>query len=272
MGAGGAGARGRGGPGLAPEVAGEIRSAAVAAGATAHHRERLVETMEEAVRAYERGRHPEALRLARGLVRELPGVAPIQELSGLAAYRAGRWREAASHLGTHRELTGEGAHLAVLMDCQRALGHPKRVAELWSELRQESPDADVLAEARMVAAGALADRGDLAGAIALLAVAGAGRDLRNPAERHVRQWYALGDLHERAGDIPRARELFERVARVDPEAYDVVERLEALGPGPRRGARRARGSGGGPRGASRKGPGEPRGAPAENGTGAAGPI
>jgi hypothetical protein len=48
--------------------------------------------------------------------------------------------------------------------------------------------------------------------------------------RHIRQWYLLADLYERAGDVPRARELFERVLRVDREAYDVADRLVGLGP------------------------------------------
>ena len=94
----------------------------------------------------------------------------------------------------------------------------------------QSPSVEVLTEARLVVGGVLADGGDLDGAISLLAGAGAGKALRNPADRHVRQWYALGDLYERAGDLPRARELFERVAMADPEAYDVLERLDSLGP------------------------------------------
>ena len=101
---------------------------------------------------------------------------------------------------------------------------------MWTELRQRSPEPEVLAEARIVAAGSLADRGDLDGAISLLAGAGAAKALRNPADRHLRQWYALGDLYERAGDLPRAREFFLRVLRADPDAYDVADRLEALGP------------------------------------------
>ncbi|MGH8987732.1 MAG: tetratricopeptide repeat protein, partial [Acidimicrobiales bacterium] len=79
--------------------------------------------------------------------------------------------------------------------------------------------------------------------------AGAARALRNPSDRHLRQWYALADLYERAGDLPRARELFQRVARADAGAYDVAERLDALGPrggrrraGPRRAVRDGRSS------------------------------
>jgi tetratricopeptide (TPR) repeat protein len=76
----------------------------------------------------------------------------------------------------------------------------------------------------------LAESGDLQGAIEMLATAGASKALRNPSTRHVRQWYLLADLYERAGDVPRARELFERVAKVDREAYDVLDRLAGLGP------------------------------------------
>jgi tetratricopeptide (TPR) repeat protein len=116
------------------------------------------------------------------------------------------------------------------MDCQRALHKPKKVAELWSELRQSSPDPDVLAEGRIVAAASLADTGDLNGAISMLASAGASKALRNPSDRHIRQWYLLADLYERAGDLPRAREYFERVLRADAQAYDVADRLRGLGP------------------------------------------
>jgi tetratricopeptide (TPR) repeat protein len=161
---------------------------------------------------------------------EAPAVAGVRELAGLAAYRSGRWREAARHLQAARELSDSTGLLPILMDCQRALHKPKKVAELWADLRHSSPEPDVLAEGRIVAAAALADTGDLNGAIAMLATAGATKTLRNPSDRHVRQWYLLGDLYERAGDVPRAREYFERVHRADPQAYDVEARLRGLGP------------------------------------------
>ncbi len=213
---------------LPPEVAADIRNAADAA--TAHHRERLVERAEAAYGAYERGRFSDALRAIKPVAEEAPAVAAVRELAGLAAYRSGRWREAARNLQAFGTLSDSTEHLPVLMDCQRALHKPKKVAELWAELRHSSPEPDVLAEGRIVAAAALADAGDLNGAIALLATAGASKALRNPSDRHIRQWYVLGDLYERAGDIPRARDFFERVLRADPAAYDVVQRLRGLGP------------------------------------------
>ena len=216
-------------PPLPAEVAAAIRRAA--AGATARHREELVGRMEKAVAAYERGRYQEALRYGNELTREVTSVAAVRRLAGYAAYRLGRWRDAARHLEAYAGVTDEPDVLPSLMDSWRALGRHAKVAATWAELRHRSPDADTVAEARMVAAGSLADRGRLHEAIELLVSAGAVRALRNPSDRHIRQWYALADLYERAGDLPRARELFRRVARVDAGAYDVAERLDALGSG-----------------------------------------
>ncbi len=213
---------------LPPEIAADIRNAADVA--TARHREHLVDKAESAYGAYERGRFQDAMRAIKPVADEAPGVAAVRELAGLAAYRCGRWRSAAGHLEAFGRMSDSVEHLPILMDCQRALHKPKKVAALWAELRQSSPDPDVLAEGRIVAAASLADAGDLKGAIAMLSTAGASKALRNPSERHVRQWYLLADLYERAGDVPKAREYFERVFRSDPEAYDVAERLRGLGP------------------------------------------
>jgi predicted TPR repeat methyltransferase len=56
----------------------------------------------------------------------------------------------------------------------------------------------------------------------------AARRVAKPVERHLRQWYALADLYERAGDIPKARDLFGRVAAADPDAFDIRSRLRSL--------------------------------------------
>ena len=179
----------------------DIRNAAAVA--TALQKERLVERAESAYGAYERGRYQDALRAIKPVADVAPGVAAVRELAGLAAYRSGRWREASRHLQAYGTLSDSAEHLPVLMDCQRALDKPKKVAGLWSELRQSSPDPDVFAEGRIVAAASLADTGDLNGAISMLATVGATKALRNPSDRHIRQWYLLADLYERAGDVPR---------------------------------------------------------------------
>ena len=148
----------------------------------------------------------------------------------MCQYQQGQWKAALPNLEMVGTLTGTVDLHPVRMDCLRALGRPKRVEGLFDELRKGSPDAEVLSEGRLVLAGTRADAGDLDGAVSLLVDAGAGRLVRNPADRHLRQWYVLGDLMERSGDLPKARELFLRVRAADPEAYDVSERLESLGP------------------------------------------
>jgi tetratricopeptide (TPR) repeat protein len=156
-----------------------------------------------------------------------PGVADVRELLGLALYRLGRWAAATKELEAYVNLTGSTGEHPVLMDCARAQGRYGRVEELWEELRAVSPGADVVIEGRIVAAGALADQGRIPEAIRLLE--------RGPVSprrigfHHLRLWYALADLQERAGNLPAARSLFRRVSAHDPTFADVAERLAALG-------------------------------------------
>jgi tetratricopeptide (TPR) repeat protein len=194
-----------------------------------HLRERVTERMTAALGAYERGRYRDAARMLRTVVDAVPDAPSARELLGLSQYHQGYWKAALPNLEAFARLTGSVDQHPVRMDCLRALGRHRRVEELYDELRRGSPDAEVLAEGRLVLAGDRADRGDLAGAIALLTGAGAGRPVRNPAERHLRQWYLLGDLMERSGEHARARELFQRILASDPDAYDVADRLDALG-------------------------------------------
>jgi tetratricopeptide (TPR) repeat protein len=225
---------------LPTSVATEIKESSFTA--TQRQREHLLRRAEQAIGAYESGRFPEALRLAKSVLTEAPSVAAISKVAGLASYRLGRWREAAKYLEIYAQTSGDIDQTPALMDCYRALGRTAKVAELWTDLRRASAPTEVMAEARIVGAGALADTGDLGGAISLLAGGGSTKSLRNPAERHLRQWYALGDLYERAGDVPRARDLFMRVAQADPEAYDVGTRLESLGRQRRPGRARPKGT------------------------------
>jgi tetratricopeptide (TPR) repeat protein len=193
-------------------------------------RARISERMAAGIGAYERERYRDAARILRTVVDAIPNAPSARELLGLSQYHQGHWKAALPNLEMFGTLTGSVDQHPVRMDCLRALGRPKRVEALFEELRKGSPDPEVLTEGRLVLAGTRADLGDLGGAISLLVDAGAGRLVRNPSERHLRQWYVLADLTERSGDLARARELFLRVQAAEPDAYDVVDRLESLGP------------------------------------------
>jgi tetratricopeptide (TPR) repeat protein len=137
---------------------------------------------------------------------------------------------AARELESYHRLTSSYDQFPVLADCYRAMRRYDEAQAILDELRKASPSGEVMAEGRLVAAGLLSDQGDLRAAIRLLE-AGIGRSGRAGAKRkagHLRQWYALADLYERAGELPRARELFHRLAAEDPQAYDVRQRLGAL--------------------------------------------
>jgi tetratricopeptide (TPR) repeat protein len=181
----------------------------------------------DAARAYDRERYTDALPILRDLAKAAPGASSVRELLGLTYYRLGRWRDAIRELRAFFERTGSVEQHPVLADCERALGNHSAVTELFGELRQAGAGSDVLAEGRLVMAGSLADRGRVDEAIELLLPA-VNRPVRKPLDRHLRQWYAIADLYERSGDLPRAREYFVKVVAADPEMSDVVERLASL--------------------------------------------
>ncbi|MCU1426354.1 MAG: hypothetical protein JWL83_354 [Actinomycetia bacterium] len=183
-------------------------------------------TLDRAAEAFNEGRERDAARDLRALRDAYPDAAGVRELLGLADYRLGHFTAAAKELEAFVELTGSVEQHPVLMDCMRAQRRYRDVDSLWHELSEASPSAALVAEGRIVAAGALADQGHISDAISLLERKAA--DSARPQSHHLRLWYALGDLYERAGDLPRARDLFLRIKKREPDFVDVAERLSTL--------------------------------------------
>lgn len=188
---------------------------------------RLVERLARAQEALERDRLDEARGIVNPILKEAPGVGAVHELAGLVQYRLGRWKQAARELEAARVRRDSVELLPVLADCYRGMRDWTQVDRIWELLKQASPSHDVMAEGRIVVAGSLADRGDLKGAIALMdAVSKPPKRVR---DHHLRQWYALADLYDRAGDTVSAIRWFRAVAVHDPDFVDVTDRLRALG-------------------------------------------
>ena len=204
-----------------------VATAVVSQARTTRRGEQLARRLAEAELALEHDRLDDARRAIVPLLREVPGVAVVHEVAGLTNYRLGRWRDAVKELEAAQALNPRVDLLPVLADSYRGLKRWSDVDRIWTMVREISPAHDVLAEARIVAAGAQADRGDLPGALRTMAkVPTRPRRVR---PHHVREWYVLGDLHDRAGDPLEAARWFERVADVDPDFVDVRGRLRALG-------------------------------------------
>jgi tetratricopeptide (TPR) repeat protein len=187
---------------------------------------RYYDQLMKAADAYSRDHERDALRLLRPLRDALPESPSVRELIGLAQYRLGHYPAATKELEAFVELSSSVEQHPVLMDCYRAQRRWRKVDACWRELTAASPGADVVTEGRIVAAGALADRGRIDDAISLLTRAD--KKVAKPKPYHLRLWYALADLEERAGNVPRARALFDRVRREDAGFADVAERLAGL--------------------------------------------
>lgn len=215
--------RGRRSPGRLSDETVEAIERAVGARRAA----RLVDRLTDAAGALDRERFGDARRISASLMNEIADVAAVHEVFGLASYRLGKWRDAVRSLELARQRTSSVHLHPVLADSYRALRRYTKVDEIWRELREVSPAPEVMAEGRIVAAGALADRGDIAAALKVMAsAAGTPQRVR---EHHVKQWYVLGDLYDRAGDPVRARQYFARVTAASPEFADAGDRLAALG-------------------------------------------
>jgi tetratricopeptide (TPR) repeat protein len=209
-------------PEIDPEIVAEIHGVLDPTRAA-----RLSDRLASAASALDRERFEEARRLAAGLVRELPQVAAVHEVLGLSSYRLGMWKQAAQSLELARQLKPDPSILPPLADSYRAMKRWADVDSVWRDIKAASPSHDIMAEGRIVAAGALADRGELGEAIALMqAAAQAPKRVR---EHHLRQWYFLADLLDRAGDTVSASRWFREVAHHDAGFADVRDRLRSLG-------------------------------------------
>ena len=188
--------------------------------------ERVERRLGEAADHFENDRYGDAARILKKLSDEAPTVPAVRELYGLTLYRKENWTQAARELEAFRLLSNSTEQHPVLADCYRALRQWPQVEELWNELREASPDAELVTEGRIVMAGSLADRDRVVDAIRLLQ---AGWSFpKRPRPHHLRRAYTLADLYERAGEVPRARDLFQRIRTADPDFADVGDRLRNL--------------------------------------------
>jgi tetratricopeptide (TPR) repeat protein len=225
VGRGSAGRRGDATAAGVPDLAEEVRQQLSRAVGNARS-ERVERRLKEAAEAFDHERFGDAARILKKLSDEAPTVAAVRELYGLTLYRQEKWRSAAKELEAYRLLADSVDQHPVLADCYRALHHWPMVDELWTELGAASPNAEIVTEGRIVTAGALADRGQLVPAIRLLEQGW--RFPKRPKFHHLRRAYALADLYERAGEVPRAQDLFRRIEAADPDFADVHRRVRNL--------------------------------------------
>lgn len=186
---------------------------------------RAAELVRKALDAYAEEEFETAVAAAAEAKALAPRSARVRELLGLCLYRAGGWQQAVQELLAFRRMTGSLEENYVIADAYRALGRPDRALELIGEVPRRQVPPDVWAEVMIVAAGALADKGELEQA--LMRLSRADLEPRSIEPYHLRLWYVRSDLLERSGRHAEARAGWERIAAEDPDFYDVMERLSA---------------------------------------------
>ncbi|RQX01665.1 Replicase polyprotein 1ab [Micromonospora inaquosa] len=169
----------------------------------------------------------EALAHALAARRLASRISAVREAVGLAAYHAGEWQSAIAELRTYHRMSGLQSHLAVLADCERALGRPERAIDLFRGADREKLDQAVAIELLIVAAGARGDLGQKDAAVAMLQVPDLTSEATVPWTARLR--YAYADALLAVGRREEAREWFSRAADVDTEGEtDAAERLLEL--------------------------------------------
>jgi tetratricopeptide (TPR) repeat protein len=154
-------------------------------------------------------------------------LAVVREACGLAAYATGDYAAARTHLQAARRIGGIGAGLAVLADCERALGHPERALDVAT-----TPDAHGLepaerVELAIVVSGARRDLGQPGAAVAVLE--GPDLDSEVVAPWTPRLWYAYAEALLAAGRTHEAGRWFTATAAIDDDGQtDAHERAATL--------------------------------------------
>ncbi|MFI9530664.1 tetratricopeptide repeat protein [Micromonospora rosaria] len=169
----------------------------------------------------------EALAHALAARRLAARISAVREAVGLAAYHAGEWQTAIAELRTYHRMSGVQSHLAVLADCERALGRPERAIDLFRGADRDTLEPAVAIELLIVAAGARGDLGQKDAAVAMLQVRELTSESTEPWTARLR--YAYADALLAVDRREEAREWFSRAADADAEGEtDAAERLLEL--------------------------------------------
>jgi tetratricopeptide (TPR) repeat protein len=169
----------------------------------------------------------QSYRYAQAARRLAARIGVVREVSGITAYRTGRWAEALAELRAARRLTGRGEYLPLMADSERALGRLDRALDLvHSDDAKQLPRAAQI-ELRIVESGIRRDQGLADAAVLALQVPELTDGRLRPWS--ARLFYAYGDALLAAGRPEAAREAFSRAVVADEdEETDALARLDEL--------------------------------------------
>jgi hypothetical protein len=169
----------------------------------------------------------QAYRYAQAAKKLAARVGVVREVSGIMAYKSGRWAEALTELQAGRRMTGRNDYLPLMADSERGLGRLDRALDLvHSAEAKRLPRASQI-ELRIVESGIRRDQGLTDAAVLALEVP----ELTDGKQRpwSARLFYAYGEALIAVGRPDAAREAFSRAVVADEdEQTDALARLDEL--------------------------------------------
>ncbi len=165
--------------------------------------------------SYSVGRYRQAATALRKAKDLAPRAATIRELLGLSLYELEDWEPALRELRAYRRICGDTAHLAVEMDCLRALGRPGDVEKVWRVYEDVGADRDAEDELRVVYASFLLDNHRLGEAWKVIRPGRLVQDAPPPA---LRRWAVAARVAAAAGDLDSASRLVSAIRKQAPDA------------------------------------------------------
>lgn len=161
------------------------------------------------------------------------GRIPVaREFLAMTAYRIGDYALALRELRTYRRLSGKGAHIALMVECERGLGRPKKAIEVGHEVDPKTLRPEQRAYLAIAMSGARLDLGQTQQALFELET-----DELNPKKAY--SWSpelfgAYSAVLEELGRDVEAREWRQRAAQAEAAlaehhgGHDELEVLEIV--------------------------------------------
>lgn len=168
-----------------------------------------------------------ALQHARAAKDRAGRVAVARETNGIAAYRAGEWKEALSELRAARRMQGGPGMMAVMADCERGLGRPEKAVEMGRSDEARLLDREGAVELGIVIAGARLDMSQPESAVVTLQRLNP--EKASTGQVNARLSYAYADALSAAGRTAEAIEWFEHADKIDEDGMlDAADRIAEL--------------------------------------------
>ena len=142
-------------------------------------------------------------------------LAIVREAVGVTAYHAGDFKLALSELRTARRISGRPDSLALIADCERALGRPEKSVECGNEKDLQKMQRADYHELMLVIAGARSDLGQKDAGLALAKIPEF--NTGKPATSVARLRFVYAQTLKTLGRDEESQIWFKKTVELDPE-------------------------------------------------------